>query len=204
MVKRAGLTIGLIILIAEIFLLVNAEFAFPGQGDTIQKVMMIYLVMQALMIASLDLVLPTLDLGITGGIYFVIGFIITALVVVLIPAIIPGSLEVLQFVRGGIALFFMMIYVFIKAFVEEVIFRGILENYLGRFVSAVLFGLFHAAVLSIGNPALGSFMISMIFLMILGLIWSYMKDYFGILGATGSHMAWNMHALGLLGTIVGG
>lgn len=207
MLTKSGLTIGIVILIAQIWLLVSADALFPGME--IWKIMMVYLVMQALVIASLDLTIPTLSTGVLGLTHFFIGFGITALIVMLIPQGLTGSLEVLSidWTLGVTIVMFTVgiLYAFIKAFVEETVFRFALERKAGltRLTVAVLFGLFHGAVLSIGGAAITSILFGMFFLAVLGYVWSLFYDHFGILGATGSHLAWNISALGLLGMLIG-
>lgn len=203
MVSKLGFSIGFIVLLMQLFLVTNTSLFFTN-AEQIQLILLVYLVMEALIIASLDLTLPTLGVSPLELMYFGIGFIITAfLVYVTVPAAIASTFEIAT-LAGGLVLIGGILYVFVKAFVEEIIFRGILEKHVGRFMQAILFGIFHFAILSAGGASWQAVLIGAFFLGFLGLAWSYTKDFMGLMGAVGSHTAWNLHAVGLLAAILAG
>ncbi len=68
---------------------------------------------------------------------------------------------------------------------------------IGDVASAILFGVFHLAVL-------GANFIGMATLIIMGMVWAFTRTRFGLMGAVGSHVAWNMMALGLMPLLFGG
>lgn len=208
--RRTSITVGIVVLIMSFFLMVNAEFLFPGQGSSIQLVMLIYLVM-ALAAFSYTLIAGTKkttrldnflagDFTTLGG--FAAGFVATYFIAgSFIPASVLAGFDVLQVLGiASFSLIFIIIYVFVKAYIEEVFFRVFLEEFTGRWVSVILFGFFHLAVLSIGQPPLLSLLTATVFLMTLGTMWSYMKSYpqFGFMMAVGSHVAWNLHVVGII------
>lgn len=206
-----GVTFGVMIVILELILLTNTSLFFPiEEVANVQRVMMIYIIMQLMAMMLLFTIKRTqsdiFSLTTYQGLFqFFLGFLVTGVIVlVAVPASIAASFEPLALVK--ISLLGTILYTFIRAFVEEFLFRDTLEEIIGRYPQAALFGMFHFAVLSIGGAAFLSVLVGAFFLFVLGIIWSYMKDIkiFGILGSTGSHFSYNLHAFGIWSLLFGG
>lgn len=198
---KIGLTIGIIILLLILFILINPTFVNPAFPEKVQTIMTVYVALLALILASFDQKLPLLGTGIGAVVWFVVGFVATSFIVILIPQSVASSFEALQVVSGVVTVIFGLLFIFVKAFVEEIVFRGILADKLGGVVQAGLFGLFHAGVLTFGGASLPAILFGMFFLAFLGYVW-YMMSRADIMLAVGSHFAWNMHAFGLLASFL--
>lgn len=208
--KVPAITVGIVVLIISFFLMINASVLFPGQGEQIQTVMFIYLIMAlgafSVTLLGMSKAQTRLDNFLKGDFTtlggFAAGFALTWVIAgSFIPASVLAGFDILQVLAAtGLVTVFLILYVFVKAYVEEVFFRIFLEEFTGRWISIALFGFFHLAVLSIGQPGIYSLIISTVFLMVLGLIWSYMKNFphYGFMMAVGSHTAWNLHVLGVI------
>ena len=98
------------------------------------------------------------------------------------------------------ALGFGALHAFVKAYIEESVFRDALPKAgLGDVISNVLFGMFHLAVLTtVGGLTYLQALLPITVLIILGLVWAGVRNIYGIMGSTGSHFAWNLFAYGAL------
>ena len=204
--RPKGLTIGLVVLIMQLFLWVNVNWIFGGYAPAVEKTLLLYLLMQALTLAVYGGTLGT-DRPSEGILNFIIGFSVTSMVMLPLVFVAPGvtaflaSFEIVVAVVG-----FGMLYAFVKAYVEELVFRDILplRAGLGDIPSSILFGLFHASALMLAIPPKTGMEIIMGFVVLscLGYIWAkVVRDRIGILGATGSHCAYNMWILGILASL---
>jgi hypothetical protein len=137
-------------------------------------------------------------------------FIATSLAMLLIPKLITaGSIEASVAVQ--MAFGFGFLHAFVKAFNEEVIFRQILPIVagLGDIISNVLFGIFHIAVvisqLSLLKMPVTFWTVAapVGILVVLGFLWAKIRDRFGLMGATGSHFAYNLGVMQLLPKVFG-
>lgn len=131
-------------------------------------------------------------------------FIGTAILMLLLPSqvtalLIQGSFE------GSVifAASFGVLYAFIKAYIEEDIFRNRLVTVVGAKGQAVLFGLFHFFVLFAVFGFSYMLVLPVLMLMGLGYIWSRVHDRFGTIGSTGSHFAYNAAIMGILPRLLG-
>src|SRR3990167_8817089 len=192
------------------FLLTNASLFFPveqvGSAVTVLTIYSILLLFGMIFYLTGQAKTDIFRLN-TGFalLQFGLGFLVSAVIfVVAMPATIAASFDPLSGI-AAVSFWGALIYIFNKAFIEEFVFRDILEDKVGRYGQAGLFGLFHVAILSAGGAAFLSVVGGAIFLSLLGLLWSFMKDstFFGIIGATGSHTAWNAVATGLLKGVFG-
>ena len=50
----------------------------------------------------------------------------------------------------------------------------------------------------------GANVVGMFTLILMGMVWAFVRTKTGLMGAVGSHVAWNMMALGLLPVLFGG
>ena len=198
--------LGVVVIIIQAFILVNAELLFPGQGAKIQEEMTIYLIIQLLAISTIFTITTrnctSIDEVFTSGLgefaYFAAGLAITAVIAMqFIPASVASLAQIIQ-ISAPIMTVVLVVYAFVKAFTEEVFFRVFLDERIGMILQVILFGLFHLAVLSIGQPSIIALLSSVIFLMFLGAIWTLMKRKISFMFALGSHVGWNLVALGII------
>jgi len=195
---RIKFAVGIAIILLQLWLYINADYVYGPYAGIVKNVMLAYFILLALLSPFVIKIL--MDIGPKDIPNFSIGFITTAIVMFAIGSItlITGEVE------GGLALAlgFGLLHSFVKAFNEEVIFRGVLPKIMGGglwpdIISSVLFGLFHVAVT-------GAAWYAIIFLSVLGFVWAMMRNYIGIMGTTGSHFAYNLAALGVLPKLFGG
>lgn len=204
--SRTAITIGFLILLSQLILLVSARTLFPANGANVELALIIYLLMEAVVLASLDARLPGLKSGIPDLAIFFISFTLTAFAVMtFIPRPIAGSVTILHIEVFTILTFIAgIIYAFNTAFIEEVIFRGEFLPQVGLKTQAVLFGLFHLAVLTLTKASFEAIIAGVLILTALGYIWGVIAQRYGVFASTGSHLAWNLHAIGILAMVIGG
>lgn len=138
---------------------------------------------------------------------FLITFLGTLLVMVLIANV--------QFIQGmlaastleasiGFTLIFGFMHAGVKAYIEEDIFRARLSVMVGEAGQAILFGLFHFAILWAIFGFTLPLVLALAWLTALGYLWGRLENRTGIAGSTGSHYAYNLAAFGMLPLIIGG
>lgn len=196
MIPKIKLAVGIVILIAQLFLYINAEAIYGVYADTVRNIMLAYFMLLAMFSPFVIPILLKLNLDDIPG--FSIGFILTAIVMLIIPfARITGEVE-----KGiTLALGFGFLHALVKAFNEEVLFRAVFPRIMGNtiwagIISSILFGIFHLAVTGVS-------IIAVIFLSCLGFVWYLVYKRFGLMGSTGSHFAYNLAVLGVLPTLIG-
>jgi hypothetical protein len=210
--RRKALNVGIIILLIQLFLLIAADYIYGQYAEVVRSILIVYFFMFVLTRVTLGGRPSTLSPKESWS-SFLIMFVFTSVILLV------GSIAFLNFQSsanlteaipaavGATALGFGALHAFVKAYIEEDVFRNALPIHagLGDIISNILFGVFHFAVL-VNVRGLG--MIQAIFpiviLVILGLIWSRVRNGFGIMGSTGSHFAWNLFAFGVLGKIFTG
>lgn len=189
--------VGVLIILAQLFVYVNAEYIYGPYAAMVKNVLLVYFILLAVFSPYVIQILNRI--GPQDIPNFTIGFVLTAAVMLVVPvASITGEVE-----KGlTLALGFGFLHGLIKAFDEEIIFRGVLPKIMGGtraadIVSSIIFGVFHLAVS-------GANIFVMLLLMGLGIAWVFMRDRFGLMGSTGSHFAYNLAALKVLPKIIGG
>lgn len=207
------LATGLIIIILQIFLWTNADLIYGSFAEPVRDVMLIYLVMYAVVWAPLKHSPLTFTAGRESFWNFVFIFIGTSAFLLLIT-VLPGITGLIAATSGQVVaaasvagLGFGALHAFVKAYIEESVFRDALPRIggLGDIWSSVLFGLFHFSILiTFSGLAVLEAVMPMIILMALGYFWSKMRNGFGIMGATASHFAWNLFAMGVIGFVFTG
>jgi len=188
LLKIASLSVGLIILLLQLFLYINADAVYGTDAPKARNEIFVYLLLQVSVLSAFAIKLPTLNLSPAFFINFIVGFAIFSLFIMLIP-----KLTVLTMGAVGVtALGYGFIHVFVKAYTEEVVFRNILPKIgLGHIISNVLFGFFHFAVS-------GGSVVTMIFLTVLGFVFTLFYKMLGTMGAVGAHVAYNSWVMGIL------
>jgi hypothetical protein len=116
-------------------------------------------------------------------------FIITVLIMSPLGWIGGATAEVAVVVASGFGLLH-----FFKAYIEEVVWAGTINKYMGVYYSSVTFMLFHVTV-----KVLSASMNFLPILILGGLrfLWDYMAKRYGIMGSTGSHFGYNTIISGL-------
>lgn len=200
MVPRIRFVFGLFIILAQIWLYVNADAIYGAYSGMVKATMLAYFI---LMIPLSPVIYQQyMRIGIQDIPNFAVGFVATSIVMLVLGglvALVTGEIE-----QGlTLALGFGFLHGFVKAFNEELIFRGAIPQMLGGqnvysdAISSLAFGFFHFAVS-------GGDLVIMVFLSGLGYVWTLARRSIGVMGSTGSHFAYNLAALGVLDRVVGG
>ena len=98
---------------------------------------------------------------------------------------------------------FGLMHAFVKAYIEEEVFRSRLSTILGELGQAIAFGAFHFFILLIVFGFSPMLVAAMGWLAVLGLLWGFIENRFGIEGSTGSHFGYNLAAFGMIPVIFG-
>ena len=213
--KQATSAGGMIILII-LFMWISADFIYGAYADMVRTTMTIYFFTFLLAYTVINQQPKSMQPKQNESIWnFVIGFVGTGAILFGASFIIAPLLSTASIVDPFIAsvtitgLGFGGLHGFVKAYIEESVFRWALP----MCILCILFGVFHLAVLvSVTIPAIVAqgqlvdlgvmnwqYAIAPVIMLIgLGFIWSQVRNHFGIMGSTGSHMSWNLFALGIL------
>ena len=174
--------------IVDLFLLVNGNIIFGSSFTAYQNVLLYYLVMLG---AVFFFAGKTKQLNISiesAVIYFVPVFIITVLLVgdvVRSAATLVANQIIMQ----------LFLQIFVVTLSEEMIFRGVIINYIGVIPQGILFGLFHTAAY---YSIYGVDIYAMIMAMVMGVLWGYLVKMYpknGIAITWGMHAGWNIALL---------
>ena len=175
-------------IIVDLYLFVNGKALFGSQWDAYQTILLYYLVLlgATLFFAQNS---PQLKISImTAFIYFIPTFLI---VVVFLSTFHqypnPPTLSfiVLTLINE----------IFVVSLSEEVMFRGVIINYIGVIPQGILFGLFHTMAY---YTVYGLDVYSMIIAMALGILLGFivqMKPKYGVAITWGIHAGWNVALL---------
>lgn len=213
--KMHLLNVGIIVLLLQLFLWIGADYIYGAYAETVRNVLIVYFFMFLLVRVTLGGKPHALSEK-ESWFNFILMFILTS-VILLAFSFIPGMVSTAELTialpstliaaMGVTALGFGALHAFVKAYIEEDVFRSALpiKAGLGDIISSILFGIFHFAVLvTVRGLTPVQALLPIAVLIGLGLLWSRVRDGFGILGATGSHFAWNLFAFGVLGKIFTG
>lgn len=203
MMPRIKFAVGLAVILIQIWLYINADAIYGPYAGMVRNTMLAYFLLIA--VFSPFVMKSLLRLGPQDLPNFTIMFILTSAVLMIVPAVthlVTGEIE-----QGlTLALGFGFLHSFVKAFNEELIFRDVLPSIMGNgmvasiyvdIVSSLAFGVFHLAVTNVN-------ILAMLFLSALGFVWSQVYKRFGLMGSTGSHIAYNLAVLGVLPKMFGG
>lgn len=194
-----GVGIGAVVVIALFFLLVNADPLFGAFSGQAMQTLTIYSILLIGSIALFRSELPLINAGISKLFVMILTFAVTLLITASIPASLLSSIDPVKALTAAAG----FAYGFIKAFVEEVVFRNVMMNRIGLEFQAVLFGIFHAAVLIAQGFTGATLLLPVMVLTLLGYIWGILKKHVGIEAAIGSHVGWNAAVQGLRGAFLG-
>lgn len=172
-------------IVIELFLLVDGSILFGSLWEDYQSVLVLYLIMSGTLFAFVGRS-PQANISIEDAvIYFVPAFVGGSL---LIGSIIPRGPSI------GLESYILEIVfqVFVVALTEEMLFRGVLINYIGVIPQGIVFGLFHLAAYT---SVFGTSWISILTAMIMGILFGYIVKFLprkGIAITWGLHAAWNL------------
>ena len=202
--KSKLVSIGIIVAVIQVFLLINADFIYGEFVNQVRFVLTLYFFLYLIMVSPLGKKLPTFTQGPQAIQNFIIGFIITAAVMTVIPLFLVKASS-LEFVT--LSLGFGLLHGFVKAYIEEIVFRYALPIAFGfgDIISSILFASFHISVIVLSGAAgLGFDMVfRFILLFALGMIWSFTRNRLGILASVGSHFSYNLFVLGAIPSFFG-
>lgn len=196
-VTLSGLTLGVTVLILQLFLFISADWVFGAAAVTAKEILLIYFILQVAVYSTMGIpeifYKPLSELK-TVFLYFILTVIVASFLKHTIIMGMMASFEPLRAVAG-----FGFIYIFVKVFTEETIFRDILPKQVGHRVAQLLFALFHIAILSVKfAPSIAQMLIGLVFLYVLGSIWYRIYISGGAPASIGSHAGWNSIAGGLI------
>lgn len=191
LIPRKEFGIGIAVAFIQLFLYINASAVYGDFAPQAQQTLTVYMLMLALVFGVTGMRPDIVQGGFERTYNFFLMFIATSMLLITIPWITGVGLQN-QSNMGVIIL-----QVFAVAYTEEVVFRGILPNYVGDIWSSGAFSIFHWAVYG-GSIGL------LMFAFILGLFFSVITHFFGLMGAIGAHSAYNLKALGVLDDLMKG
>jgi len=188
------------------FFLINAESIFPGWDTNWTYNSIIYLLGVTLFLTVVDELPRELKTPISLNIKAFAGASVFTLVMLLIISDLGLLFDDITPLPYHLVLANMAFHLVIVASSEEIIFRGVIFGYLydrfklrsdktygwviPYFLSALIFALFHYAVygLNLGN---------MLIVFIMGLVFAYATERWGIGASIGAHWIWNCMAIGV-------
>lgn len=199
------ITVNIFLLLLIAFAFVASDWLYGSYASVVRNVMITYFILFLLVKAFTGAPIPMMGVSFPELGAFGIGFIITAVIVWFLPV---GSVGELTSDTLRLAFGFGILHGFIKAYIEEAIFRGMLMKRIGIMLSNISFGFFHVGVIILTLTSMGlavtftAVAVPVLTLTALGFIWSFMAQRFGFMSAVGSHLAYNLKAFGVLGTVI--
>ncbi len=189
--KRGAFSLGLLVILIQLFLLVNVDFIYGDQAPQMSRILNLYILLQVALLAFIAKKSPTGDISLSRVAISSLVFGLFGVVISFIPAAITGSLTLPVLLQFG------LLHGFVVAYTEELIFRWVLPIMIGigDLWSSVLFGLFHFAAYQASIPVI-------LFAVFLGFVFTLFRSRWGLMAAVGAHTAWNYKATGLLQQIL--
>ena len=196
--------ISFIVVIMQTFMYVNAPSIFGKFATQAKEIILLYMVMTfSFSILSLFTFGSSQRQQLKGAmnkpflsslLNFFISFFISMGIFYLLPMPITGSIfKPLSIMQSEVITFlpYMLLFAFVIAYTEELVFRQIVPQYIGRYMSAGVFALFHWYAYSGGIS-------SLIFAFGMGLILDIIFEKAGLSASTGVHASWNLALLGAI------
>jgi hypothetical protein len=192
------------VFIAVMLLMLGSDMIYGEMAMQMNTVMQIYMMMLLFAAVKFTKTEHKAEMAAQALPSFMFLFISSILIMSIVGPMIQGVL-VASTLEASIQLAFAygLMHAFVKAYVEEEVFRGRLVVLLGEVGQAVAFGLFHFFVLFMilgWSPMLFA---SMFWLMGLGYLWGKVEDRWGLAGSTGSHFGYNLVVMGIAPFIFG-
>lgn len=203
---------GLLIFLAQVFVWISADWVFGAQAAVAREIMLIYFLLFLVTRVSLGSTPSTMKVKEEGLLNFLLMFTVTAGILLVVSIVAPlagvfaGGMELTLGAVTVSVLGFGILHAFIKAYIEEDVFRDALPRAgLGDVLSNVIFALFHLSVFfTVYNFGMVQAVTGAVTLFVLGMVWSQVRNNFGIMGSTASHTVWNIFAMGALSMLAGG
>jgi membrane protease YdiL (CAAX protease family) len=183
-------------ILVQAFLLINGQLIFGSAWNGYQNILMIYVALDAVFLGlAVTSGIPYMEIDIWNAIIiFIIVFLISAFSLSALFRIAPITISI-----NNIVLDFVF-QIFVIAYTEELLFRGLLLQYIGPIWQGIAFGVFHLT--SYYTP-LGINWISIVVAIVMGIIFGYVVKYFDTLKKPGIgititwaiHSAWNLALL---------
>lgn len=194
----SNINLGAIVIMITLFLWLGADFFFGKGANAASRVILMYLIMLMSIIIVFRTEMPNIILNSQSLVIFIITGTITAIGLSAVPKLFLSSFEPI------VAISFGFLYAFVKAFIEEVIFRWVLVRKFNPVIASLLFGAFHFGVLAVFGTPFTTIIVAVTFLSILGYGWYLLSNWYGkgnpigLMASTGSHFGYNLVALGVI------
>lgn len=192
-------SLGAVVLLATMFALFNAPAIWGEQYVQWRTQLMIYLVASSYYYATTGKKSEFYNVSIFKSVAI---FGMAFLVSIAFFQILPFEPSSQQIGTTSVALVFT--HIFVVAANEEILFRAAIPDLLpikglgAQMVSAVLFGLFHWT-------AYGAVWSGIAFAIVAGAAFGFIYEFYkdGLIVSIAAHSAWNLYALGLVGSVLG-
>jgi len=200
MMKMQHINIGAVVVLITLFLWLGAPFFFGEQAaDAAGRIIMMYLLMLLSVLVVFRDEMPVIPFNAKSITIFIITGTITTIALVSMKAVLfLSSFEPI------VALSFGFLYAFVKAFIEEVIFRWTLVRRFNPVIASLMFGGFHFGVLVVFGVPFTTLLVAIGFLSALGFAWYMLSSWYGkgspigLMASAGSHFGYNLVALGVI------
>lgn len=195
-----GMSLGIFAVLIWLFLWTQADYVFGPMAAQARQTMTLYFFLLLIPLVVFRESIPGSKENIRSLMPFILTFVVTLVVAMLFRTfVMEASIEFYTLILG-----YGLLYGFVKAYIEEIVFRWVLPKAgLGDIAASILFGLFHLAVVMMAGMAAPWWAI--ITLMGLGFAWTLVRRAFmqfgtggAIAACVGSHFAYNIVALGLI------
>ena len=204
--KINNLSLGLAVLLAQLFLFINVKAFFPqSMVAGMEKLIATYLILYAVMFAIPDLRLKMFNEPFSTIKYYITTFLISALILSLLGNFFIGgrtsdpSLGVITAI-STVALSLILVHSIIIAFIEEIFFRDFVAGKVGAFWSSLFFGVFHFAIYNFNLLAVLWASLLGYFFLVLKRRYSPQSNIVNI----AVHAAYNVVVLGIVLNVLGG
>lgn len=202
--KLSQLPFSFIVMMMVFALMLGSDFIYGAASARMQTVMFIYAVLLLYTRTEVPKTQHKQMNIVKSFPVFIITFGITAVVMLGIQPLVGGVIAASTLEAGieFVAVFGVM-QAFVKAYIEEEVFRGRIVMKVGEVGQALLFGAFHFFMLMIAFGFSPMLLVAMAWLALLGYIWGRVEDRWGLTASTASHFAYNLAAFGILGIVIG-
>ena len=191
--KLKGFSLGLVIMLVQLWFLVNVSTFFPTNPAKWQNLLLVLLMMQATVFAVPDLRSKLFNFSFISEfprliMFLILGILVTGFIVKSTGVGVPAIL-------AGVSVGVLIVHGFVVGVVEEFFFRDFLLSRVGMIPANLLFGSFHWVAYS-GN------LVTMLVAVGFGFIMTFLKLRFSPQSNSaniGFHWGWNVALLGIGG-----
>ncbi len=204
--KISALPTGIFIFFIILMLILGSDWIYATYSQQMKDLLYVYLFMYLIAFTMVPKPKKTVTITIGRGIgSFAIMFIATFIIMLTVSPFMGAVLK-LSTIEAGIAFVatFGLMHAFIKAYIEEKVFRERLAPRIGGVASSILFGVFHFFVLVGFFGFTLPLFIAMAWFGFLGFIWFIIwKRTNDTMASTGSHLGYNTVVMGMASAILG-